>query len=422
MYRLWVWLRARRNRIWVTPTGAVLAAVGLALAAKWGNDVWPADAVPDISRDTLDGLLSVIAASMLSVATFSLGIIVSAFASASRGATPRASELVMGDDGARKAIAAFIAAFIYAIVAKTALGMGYYETVGRFVLFVSTLGVLAYLVARLLLWVRTLSTLGQLHDTLARIERVARKALMEHVQHPAMGAHAAPLAEPQGVPVRSRAVGYLTHINFAGLQHEAERVGATLHVKLRPGAFVDPASTLLVVEGAALDERLDEAVQKSFMVGPSRSYDQDPRFGLIVLSEVAQRALSPAVNDPGTAIHVLALMTRLLVEVSQAARATGDQAADAPAAVEHDRITAPLLDEADLVDDGFAPIARDGAATVEVGVRLQKMLAVIAQHGLPAVAEAARRQAAVALARSDLTDMLPHEHQRLAAVHQEQFG
>jgi hypothetical protein len=47
---------------------------------------------------------------------------------------------------------------------------------------------------------------------------------------------------------------------------------------------------------------------------------------------------------------------------------------------------------------------------------------VIAQHGLPAVAEAARRQAVVALARNDLADMLPDEHQRLATVHQEQFG
>ncbi|WP_305804424.1 DUF2254 family protein [Stenotrophomonas sp. YIM B06876] len=41
------------------------------------------------------------------------------------------------------------------------------------------------------------------------------------------------------------------------------------------------------------------------MVGAQRSLDQDPRFGLLVLGEVASRALSPAINNPCTAIDVI---------------------------------------------------------------------------------------------------------------------
>lgn len=52
--------------------------------------------LPDIKQETLESLLNVIASSMLAVTTFSLSIMVAAFASASNGATPRATDLVMG--------------------------------------------------------------------------------------------------------------------------------------------------------------------------------------------------------------------------------------------------------------------------------------------------------------------------------------
>lgn len=178
IFRWWLALRSRRNRIWLGAAGSALLAVALALLAKVANRFVADGAVPAVPRETLDDLLTVIASSMLAVATFSLGVMVSAFASTASTATPRATELVMGDPGTRRAIASFVAAFIYAIVAKIALGMGYYGAAGRFVLFLATLGVLAYLVVILVLWVKTLSTLGRISDTLERIRGVAREALL----------------------------------------------------------------------------------------------------------------------------------------------------------------------------------------------------------------------------------------------------
>lgn len=76
---------------------------------------------------------------MLAVTTFSLSIMVAAFASASSSGTPRAYQLMMSDDNTRLAISSFISAFIYAVIAKIALGLGYYGPAGRFVLFISTI-------------------------------------------------------------------------------------------------------------------------------------------------------------------------------------------------------------------------------------------------------------------------------------------
>ncbi|MCB2032066.1 MAG: DUF2254 domain-containing protein, partial [Ottowia sp.] len=151
--RAWFWLRERRNRLWVTPAVASLGAVLLALAAAWVSRAVPDGTFPNIERDTLDNLLTVVSSSMLAVTTFSLSIMVSAFASAANSATPRATELVMGDEGTRSAIAMFLSAFIYAVVAQVALGMGYYGSGGRFVLFLGTVVVLVLLLVTLVQWV-----------------------------------------------------------------------------------------------------------------------------------------------------------------------------------------------------------------------------------------------------------------------------
>lgn len=161
---------------------------------------WLASKVPDIQAETIDNLLTVIASSMLAVATFSLGILVSALSSSSTSATLRTTELLMGDDDTRGAIGSFMAAFTFAVVAKTALGVGYYDAPGRFVLFVSTLAVTTYVVFQLLLWVKTLSNLGRMSDTAARIERVSSNARRRTPNAPFWARPKSPTTPPVAPP------------------------------------------------------------------------------------------------------------------------------------------------------------------------------------------------------------------------------
>lgn len=395
-------------------------AVILALAAAGADVLLTEFPTSGIDREALDGLLTVLASSMLAVTTFALGIVVAAYASAASAATPRATDLVVGDEGTRTAIGSFIAAFIFAVVAKVALGIGYYEEAGRFVLFVATLAVLAFVVATLILWLRTLTKLGRLGDTMTRIERVTWDALRAHAHAPYMGAHAGTSSAPAGLHLLPREVGYLTHIDMAGLQSALEVCGGFCHVRVRPGAFVDTTTILAVVVGASVSHEALARLRKAFIIRGARSYDQDPRFGLIVLSEVAQRALSPAVNDPGTAILVATRMTKLLID-AQSARRDALASSELSAVPRFTRVSlVPLRDE-DLVSDGFAPVARDGAGMLEVAVRLQKLLGMVAANATGTVAEEARRQASSALERSTAVLELPGERERLAAVHRRAF-
>jgi uncharacterized membrane protein len=444
MFNLWLWIKDRRNRLWVVPMLTALAAVLLAFAAKWVGNFWLAERLPDIQADTIDDLLTVIAGSMLAVATFSLGILVSALSSSATTATPRATELLMGDDDTRGVIGVFMASFTFAVVAKTALGVGYYDAPGRFVLFVSTLGVLTYVVFRLLLWVKTLSSLGRLKDTVARVERVSRQTLKAHVKRPRLGAAAPPENPDTGTPIRADDIGYLCHLNLSGLQEVAREANCTLHVHVRPGAFVGPDTVIATAWSHHQPEKITEintgeappptpkaeAVRACFVLGATRSYDQDPRFGLIVLSEVALRALSPAVNDPGTAIGVLTTITRLVVETnlaiaqrhSEAEAAREKDPGAALTEVEFDRVTLPELDIRTLVADAFAPIARDGAGMLEVGICLQKMLATIARNGGGPIALEARLQARKAMERGLAALSHPDDRRQLEALHERLFS
>jgi uncharacterized membrane protein len=123
---------------------------------------------------------------------------------------------------------------------------------------------------------------------------------------------------------------------------------------------------------------------------------QDPRFGLSVLTEIASRALSPAVNDPGTAIDVIGRGVRIPSLWATPMDAEGETELNCR------RVFAPGLQVDDLFDDFFGPIARDGAALVEVGMRLQKALALLGREDEPGCTSAAVRHAALALKRAEL--------------------
>nr|WP_257646061.1 DUF2254 domain-containing protein [Ottowia beijingensis] len=200
----------------------------------------------------------------------------------------------------------------------------------------------------------------------------------------------------------------MQHIDMPELQACARQAGCSLHVRVRPGAMVWPGAVIARIGTPAAErppedserlsgEALAERVRDALTVGDARSFDQDPRFGLIVLGEIGQRALSAAVNDPGTAIDVMNRLVRVLID---AQRADDDDAAATSSAAEapqHDRVTLVPLDEAALVYDAFEPLSRDGAGLIEVGIRMQKLLGMLAMGSRSgAVARAARRQAETA--------------------------
>ena len=410
MFKLQLIWRQLKGKLWFRPTFWSLAAIAAALMAALASR-WPLPAgVPNIGQAALEGLLTIIASSMLTVSTFSLSILVSAFASAASSATPRATRLVMADDSAQHAISAFIGSFIFAMVALTALGLGYYGDTGRFVLLGFTIYVLVYLILALLRWIDTLSKLGRMGHTITTVENAALPSVRNWHQAPALGGRDdAPLELPSGVRVHGDRSGFLQYIDMAALQQQAADHEGLLHVRVRPGDFVAPSSVLAVlVAPQAPDAQALQAMAAAFVIGRDRTEAQDPRFGLVILSEIAQRALSPAVNDPGTAVLVVGVLTRVLID------GTHDPADDERPELRFDRVTVVPVDQDALLRDVFEPIARDGAHMLEVGLAVQRSLALMAANTQAPLSDAARREADRAMDHAQHGLRLERERETLA--------
>ncbi|HBS79647.1 MAG TPA: DUF2254 domain-containing protein, partial [Pseudomonas sp.] len=118
----------------------------------------------------------------------------------------------------------------------------------------------------------------------------------------------------------------------------------------------------------------------------------------------------PAMNDQGTAVDVIGRGVRVLSHLSRPTP---------PEDPKFDRVFAPGLSVADMLDDFFTPIARDGAAVVEVGIRLQQALASLGRLGDAAITLAANHHAHSALKRAEAGLSLPDDYQRVRQAAQE---
>ena len=402
-------LRRIRERLWVKPLVIGLASVLAVFVAKLSDRFEESDLLPVVTTDSVQSLLSVMAASMLPIAMFAVASMVSAYSSASNTATPRSFPLVISDDVSQNALSAFIGAFIFSVVALTASKNQYFEGNGRFTLFSLTLLVLAFVIFTFVRWVDRIARLGRLGTTVDQAERATAAVMRRRRDAPTLGGVLLPPnSQPAGDAVFADEVGYVQRIDMEALQAFAKRVGGTVVINALPGAFALPGRALaFYTSDPALQEPVDPAaLVHAFRIGGDRLFDDDPRFGLVVLAEIAGRALSPAVNDPGTAIDIVGTLARLFVLWNT----PGEKAKDAP---RFDRVHVPALDLAEMFNDAFTPIARDGAGSVEVGVRLQKAFFALGLCGDDAMRAAALHHARLALARAEQALTLPEDVQVL---------
>lgn len=365
-------------RLVVFAVGA-LALVGVASAA---GALLPTSAVAiDFGQDAALRILQILATSMLAVTTFSLTAMISAYAAAAQGTTPRATQLLIADRTSQNALSTFLGSFVFAIVGIVALSTDSFNDRGRSVLFLGTLFVIALVVATLLRWIHHLTGFGRVPDVIDRVERAATTAIRSYARDPHLGG-VAPVAVPDGaLEVVSDRVGYVTGVDIGRLQRVADEAGLTVHMDAMPGAFVGRGTSLARVVGA-LDEDAAAGVRGAFRVERHRTYEQDPRLGLIALAEIGSRALSPAVNDPGTAIVVLGAVERVVTELltceadddAGGGNGGGGSGSGSDAEPRFPRVHVPMVALGDLVEDAFRPLARDGAGMVEVGLRVQRVL------------------------------------------------
>ena len=388
------------RQLWLRVAAFCVLGLVAALAAVVFAPWVPADFALTIGTGAVDQVLSILASSMLAVATFSLAAFVTTYTAIAAVATPRAAKLMVSDGRSQGAIATFVGAFVYGVVGVFALQTGYYGAQGRVILFFVTIAVLVLVVVALVQWVGQLSRLGQADEAIVRVAGATRTALKARLRW----SGGAESDEASGaVAVAATEVGYVRNIDVEGLETLARELGVVVFADSLPGAEVGGARPLFRFKGRARLSADDLARLRSrFLIGDRRSFDQDPVYGFIVLGQIAAKALSPGVNDAGTAIDVVSTGVGLLAEWIKTA--------DEHAATNLANLRFPSLSADDLLD---SLAALYGAGDASVGVRLQSAMLTLVALGDPAMTRAAHRHARLALDRAMQTLELDDDKQRV---------
>lgn len=406
----WKWLAGRlAKRIWFRASIISILSILLALAARGLAPLIPYDLSLKIGAKAVDNILTILASSMLAVATFSIAAMVAAFNGAAQNVTPRAAQLLIEDKTAQNALSTFIGAFLFGIVGIVALSTGFYGAEGRAILFIGTVLMIGWIAITLLRWIGQLTQFGRMADTVCRVESATVEAVCRHRGPILLAGRAALDSQPGWFPVHGEKTGYVTHVDDAKLDSNEMGDQSWIRIASPAGRFVDPRVPLAWTSSPT-DKATAERIRQIFTIEDQRQFAHDPRFGTIVLSEIASRALSPAVNDPGSAIAVLGAAQRVAETVI---REFGGRPNEEGA------VACPLSLE-EIVEDLVVPIARDGAGLAEVGIRLQTMLGSLAEAA-PSARHWLRALADDALQRAGSEGLAPRDWERLKRAHGRAF-
>lgn len=394
------------GRLWLRPAFYCLAAVAVVGLATLTDQILPGDVWFEVSQQAIKDLLSIIASSMLAVAIFAVSVMNSSYASAINASTPRAFDIVIADNSTKQALSSFVGAFIFAVVGIIGINFSSFGDAGRMVMFVMTLWVFAWVVGTFVYWIDYVTRLGQMRRVVQRVATAAEKSLYTYLRAPAGGGKLATPGKkpPKGAtPVTSDRGGVIRSVGMENLLHLADSNGLEIDVVKRTGALVGANELLCHVSGQVPDDDLKAAIRHCFVISGERDTVQDPDMTLRLLAEIADRALSPGVNDPGTATDVLDATVLVFTKAFTRADATDK-------AEEDGRVRIPPLTPERLIGAAYEPIARDGAGLVEVAVRLQMSLSAITHIMPDDWKQAARQHGKWALERAETA--LKHEWER----------
>ena len=313
------WDRLRVS-FWFTPVVMSMGAILLAWAMYWVDLQIPNETL-ETSRLILVGTPEELRSYLITMATtilatagvvFTLLTLPLSTVAAQYGS--RLLRVFLGDRTSQLVLGMFAATFVYCLAAALSIppaevqpeGPQLTATVGLF-LMVATF-------ASLILLVQHVSTMLQAPNIAAAAGAELRGVVLAEMPETvssdsgrqASQEAAAALVEADGRPVRVRQTGYIEYVDPAAVLALARGSNLVIRLLRKPGRFVTRGDVVaLVWPEARVDEQLAEQIRRAFRIGNTRTPTQDLVYGVNQLVEMAVRAMSPAINDPFTAMTCL---------------------------------------------------------------------------------------------------------------------
>jgi uncharacterized membrane protein len=373
-------VRLRRIRDAVgTPLAYAAAAVVLGMAVPRLEAAFVPDLVAPIGAGPAIAILSAIATGTLPLTglVFSLAFVMVQFAATAY--SPRLVSWLAGSALMRHSLGLFTATFLYALAALAWIDRANTGKVPLLTVWFAIQLLLASIVAFVLL-VERLSML-QISRVLAYAGERGREVIERDYRPLGDGAAVGRSAASDELPPPTQVVAHcggpaiIQTIDVAQLVALAERERAVIAMAWAVGDTVMDGMPLVRVHGARApvpEARLRRLVR----LGTERTFQQDPKYAIRLLVDIAIKALSPAINDPTTAVQALDQIEDLLLRLGRSDLRAG-RVSDAAGSL---RLTFPVPSWDDFLVLAFDEIRYCGANSIQVMRRMRALLQDLQQH------------------------------------------
>ncbi len=346
------------------------------VTSNWVPTVlFPSHADPQVAQVILAG----IAASIMTVVSIVFAILLMTLTLASMQFSPRIIVSFSRDRVTQWTLGIFLGTFLYCMAALPAAR----SLPHPFAPVATVLGamVLALVcVGLLLFFIHHISQAISVNHIVNRIAEETEAMIDEIMPWPHLLNHhlkdVEPLRpNPSEVAVLSHDSGYIRFVDTRRLVAIAKHYHVTIRVLRRVGHFVPAGIPLMMVsKGNRLPPEGTAELLAAFDFGPTRTLQQDVEFGVLQIVDVALKAISPAVNDPTTAINCIDQLSRILIRFASR-EPPEDLLYDPPGIV---RASIAWIHFERLLDAAFEQIRMYAKTDVAVSLRLLRALGDIA--------------------------------------------
>jgi uncharacterized membrane protein len=170
--------------------------------------------------------------------------------------------------------------------------------------------------------------------------------------------------------LRAARSGTIQAVDIRGLTALARQHSCLIVFRHSIGDFIAVGASILEIHGATLPAVVSERLPSMMALGAERTFEQDPAFAIRVMVDIAIRALSPAVNDPTTAVQVLDYLEESLRLVGAAEPPAGRPAPG----VRTSGVVMPVRTWPDFLTLGITEVRQYGATSTQVTRRLRALL------------------------------------------------
>jgi uncharacterized membrane protein len=357
-----------RNAIWIWPVVAMAAALFSVHFLQWVDEALVTREAR-IDADTARALLAALSGAMFTFIVFVCSSLLLVVQLASAQLTPRVIGTMFRDRVTKFTLALFVFAFAFSLAAMTRIGERVPVLVTQVAAYscVASVGVFLYLIDHI---GKMLRPSGVFEVVAAQAHRVIDAVYPRRMSDPpeTIADTVALMNNEPARLVTSTTGGVVLAFDVAGLVALGTRHDCLIEMLPQVGNFVAPGDPLFRIHGGA-DVR-EQALYDSIALGAERTIEQDPTFAFRVIVDIASKGLSPAINDPTTAVLAIDRIHHLLRHVG-GRRLDNEKVRDAGGRI---RLHYRTPDWQDFVVLAVTEIRQFGGGSIQIARRLRAML------------------------------------------------